>query len=102
MALTRIHYVELGIDSTFLIAKDTTPIADYISNIGAVTDEDTLLSNTTAVSLTLVDDTTSTIRTADITALKADLRTGNGVNIDLSTYFSVDTLVDDYYDITMT
>ena len=102
MALSRTHEITISVDSKTLTARDTTPIADYISNIGVVTDEDTLLSNTSAISLVLIDDSTSTIITSDITALKDDLRTANGAEIDLSTYFSVTSLDDDLYDITMT
>lgn len=102
MALTRIHSVTITVDSANLIAKDLTPIQDYIDNIVAVTDEGTLLSNTTAVSLVLIDNTTSTTISADITAEKANLRTANGATLDLSTYFSVDTIDDDLYGITMT
>lgn len=103
MALQRKHSVTITVDSANLIAIDTTPIQDYIDEIGSpVTNEATLLSNTTAISLELVDNTTSTTITADITAEKANLRTANGATLSLSTYFGVDTIDDDLYDITMT
>lgn len=93
MSILRTHTIELSVDSTYLVVKDTTPLANYTD--AGISDP---VSEVDDIELRITDEYTNTTTTVDLTANAADLRDTNGLKVYSSIIGLGDTFKDDVWD----